>query len=91
MPYIPNSIMQSGKLAPMASSAAAPAAKPDVPRTSRPKPQRNPLQPERISIRKHQVDPERIFEQLFGFRPEVDEHTGVTTNLQATGHQGLGG
>jgi hypothetical protein len=31
-----------------------------------------------VSLYKHNVDPDKVLEQLLGYKPEVDELTGVT-------------
>lgn len=91
MPHIPRSILQPGKLAPMGQSPVSPSStRPTVPRQSKPKSRKNPLAEDKISIHKFEIPPDRIFKQLFGEEPKVDEHTGVTTNF-AGPRRGLGG
>lgn len=91
MPYIPPSVFQSGRLSPMGQSPpTAGATRPGVPRQNKPRKRKtNPLAADKISIRKFEIPPDRIFEQLFGDKPDVDEHTGVTTNFTGT-RQGFG-
>jgi hypothetical protein len=95
MPHVPRSILNAGTLAPLSSSLPmqmpTTEPKPDVPRKDRPKPLKNSMRPRSLSINSYEVDPDRVFEQLFGRPPEVNEHTGVTTNLNIGKPPGLGG
>ena len=62
---------------------AAPAATPSQTYAAASKPATKPLL-SRLSIYRHNVEPDRVFSQLFGKEMKVDEHTGIVNLVPGT-------
>ena len=85
MPHIPSNYVHYGKLAPMGPAVdmmgtQPPREKSVVPKTEIDKADKERPKMNSLSIRKYKQDPDRVFEQLFGQKINIDPHSGAILN-----------